>query len=401
MTAFPPRYIRNRVSLTMKFRTILLVAASLALCNSARAQTLVFALSYADTPASFRARFPNGALGASHSDDVAMLRNLRKTEIYSLNLADGKRTLLFSDEGMTFEIRPTNVALGSGKAFVAGVEREWRNSPSPGVIETSQAIYEITLDGSNNFRRLFETKQNQSQLFLNPQGTRAVFSVNVNVQDMISIYSVPEWKPVHTFELAKLLKSHCPACSLSSYGWLADGTRLFFTVGVVDDDDDNSDHPNVPGTYIASEEGADLGILSPEMVPVPPSPSAPPDFITRHFLGQLPDGAFLFEEILPRTGAARADGGRFLVFSGPDSKVLRQLPQTTPIGVAYFSSSGKYLAYLESRRQTPKWQWETHMLVKDLVSGEEKDLLTVPPQKPLSSLEPNVSLHLLGWARNN
>jgi hypothetical protein len=385
----------------MKLRAVLVVAALLTLCISARAQSLVFALSYADTPASFRVRFPNGAIGASHSDDLAMLRNLRKTEIFSLNLADGKRTLLFSDEGMTFEIRPNFVALGSGKAFVAGVEREWRTSPSPGVTETPQAIYEITLDGSNHFRRLFETKQNQSSLFLNPQGTRAVFSVNVNVQDVISIYSVPEWKPLHTFGLAKILEPHCPACSLSSFGWLADGARLFFNVGIVDDDDENSNHPNVPGTYIASEEGADLGILSPEMVPVPPSPNVPPDFIIRHFVGQLPDGALIFQENPPRRGGGRAAPERILVISDANSKVQRQFPQPTPIGVGYISSSGKYLAYIESRRQTPKWQWETHLLVKDLQSGEEKDLLTVPPQNPPSFPEPSVVLHLLGWSRNN
>lgn len=322
-----------------------------------------------------------------------MVRNLRKTEIYSLNLADGKRTVLFSDEGLTFEIRPTSVALGSGKAFIAGVEREWRTTPGPGVIETPQAIYEITLDGSNQFRRLFETKQNQSSLFLNPQGTRAVFSVNVNGQDVISIYSVPDWKPLHTFELKKILAPHCPACSLGSYGWLADGARLFFNVGIVDDDDENSKHRNVPGTYIASEEGADLGILSQEMVPIPRTPTAPANFITRHFLGQLPDGAFLFEEY-PRTGG-------LLVVSDTNFKKQRQFPQTESIRGAYISPSGQYLAYLESRRQTPKWQWETHLLVMDLQSGEERDLLTVPPQNPPSSPDPSIVIHLLGWARNN
>jgi hypothetical protein len=385
----------------MKIRTVLLVAASLTLCISARTQTLVFALSYADTPASFRARFPYGALRASESDKVAMLRNLRKTEIYSLNLADGKRTLLFSDEGMGFEIRPNSMSLGSGQAYVAGVDRAWRNTASPGVTETPQAMYELTLDGSNKIRRLFEIDQNLWPLLLNPQGTRAVFSVNVNEQMVISIYSVPDWKLLHTFELAKLLKPHCPTCSLGSYGWLADGARLFFEIGVDHDDDDKSGHPTVPGTYTASEEGADLEILSPEVVLLPASHCVPPTFITHRFLGQLPDGAFLFEENLPRTSDAHAPHGPFLVISDAGDKVQRQFPETTQIGLGYLSSSGKYVAYLESRRQIPKWQWETGLMVKDLLSGEEKDLLTIPPQNPPSSLEPNVTLHLLGWTRNN
>lgn len=260
-------------------------------------------------------------------------------------------------------------------------------------------MFELTLDGSNHFRRLFEINENLWPLLLNPQGTRAVFCVNVNEQMVISIYSVPDWKLLRTFELAKLLKPHCPACTLESYGWLADGARLFFTLGIDDDADDHSGH-NITGTYIASEEGADLGILTPEMVPLPPPPKGPQEVIVRHFLGQLPDGTFLFEEDAPRTGG-RAGRERLLVISRADDKVQRQFPERTPIGVGYLSPAGKYLAYIETRRQTPKWVWETHLMVKDLQSGEDKDLLTIPPQNPPSSLEPNVVLRLLGWARNN
>ncbi|HEV3254085.1 MAG TPA: hypothetical protein VG033_06740, partial [Candidatus Acidoferrales bacterium] len=95
----------------MKWSVNLLIAGSLLLCAPARAQTLIYALSYAETPASLKARFPRGVIGATTNDKLAMLRGFRKTEIYSVSMIDGKRSLLFSDEGMNLEIRPVGATL--------------------------------------------------------------------------------------------------------------------------------------------------------------------------------------------------------------------------------------------------------------------------------------------------
>jgi len=68
-----------------------------------------------------------------------MLRRYQKTEIYSLSMIDGQRTLWFSDEGKNFEILPS---LGLGqrltktKAYVRGIEREWRTQP-PGAFSNA------------------------------------------------------------------------------------------------------------------------------------------------------------------------------------------------------------------------------------------------------------------------
>jgi hypothetical protein len=63
-------------------------------CAPARAQTLVYSLSYSETMASSRARFanmsPNPGL-RSEAENIATLRNTRKNEIYSISVADGKR----------------------------------------------------------------------------------------------------------------------------------------------------------------------------------------------------------------------------------------------------------------------------------------------------------------------
>lgn len=188
----------------MKLRTSLLIGSALLLCSQAQAQTLIYSLSYSETRTSLNTRSPNGAIGASINDRLTRLRNYRKTEIYSVSMIDGKRSLLFSDEGMNLEIRPTGPISGADKAYVTGVVREWRATPNPGAYAEPPAVYEISLDGSKRFRKLFETEPNQGPLLLNPAGTKAMFEAFVNGKYTTSIYSVPAWNLLHSWELTKL-----------------------------------------------------------------------------------------------------------------------------------------------------------------------------------------------------
>jgi hypothetical protein len=132
-------------------------------------------LSTAETQASFQARFGLNSFQRPVNERLAMLRRYRKTEIYSLSMIDGQRTLLFSDDGKNFEILPS---LGLGqpltktKAYVRGVEREWRTQPTPGAFSTPESVYEISLDGSNKFHRLFEIKPNLSSAVAILQGQK-------------------------------------------------------------------------------------------------------------------------------------------------------------------------------------------------------------------------------------
>ena len=87
-------------------------------CTQARAQTLVYSLSYTDTPAGRQARFANVSPAPglrSEEQNLAILRNTRKNEIYSVSVADGKRSLLFSDAGMDLEIAAAGFVSGSSK----------------------------------------------------------------------------------------------------------------------------------------------------------------------------------------------------------------------------------------------------------------------------------------------
>jgi hypothetical protein len=377
---------------------VMFAVSLLAFCVQGRAQSLVYAVSVSDTRASLQARFSNGAIGAPINERLAMLRHYRKTEIYSVSMIDGKRSLLFSDEGMNFEITPVGSVSGANKAYITGVEREWRTAPVPGAYAEPVAIYEIRLDGSRQYRRLFETQPNQSPAILNSQGSKAAFTNFVNGKDVVSIYDVPAWKLLDSWDLTKITQAHCPYCSLMSFGWLADGHRLFFDVDIVDDEGEGADETvnPVPGIYLASEQGSDLGALSPDIGALHLSGYIHPGFVNHHLLGQLPDGSFVFQDHAAKEGHPMADLESFLVISSPGSRIL---PRRHGFGSSHLSPSGKYLAYIEER-QMPNYRPEWHLWSQDLETGQEKDWFVAPSPNPPTSMEPNVTLTVLGWISN-
>jgi hypothetical protein len=367
-------------------------------CSQAHSQTLVYSLTYAETRASFHTHFANASpFPGSRSDDenLSMLRGTRKTEIYSLSLASGKRTLLFSDEGPHFEIRNAGALASSGKAYYLGVWRERRTTPSP-MVTSEEAIYEISLDASNHFRKVVDAQPNQPPAILNPQSTRAAFESFKDDKYVVTIYSVPEWKLLDTWDLNKLLKAHCPACTPVTYGWLADGKRLYFEITEVGDDEEATSPTNKPGTYLAAEDGADLGGVSPQSGAVPFEGYIHANFVEAHFLGQLPDGTNLFEDYAIRKGGPASDLHAFLAVASSDAKTQKQIPLKFAIGRVVPSPSGKYLAFIEDRH-TPDYRTELHLWVKNLATGEDKEVLAAPPPNPPNSPQPNINLSLLGW----
>jgi hypothetical protein len=387
--------MRNVVKLSVN----VLIASSLLLCAQARGQTLIYALSYAETPAILHARFPRGFLGASVNDSLGMLRTFRKTEIYSVSAIDGKRSLLFSDEGMNLEITPTVATLGANKAYAPGIMRGWRTTPSPVAYSEPPAIYEVNLDGSNRFRRIVEIQTNHSPALMNPQTKKVVFGVFVsNAKYVVSIYDVPTWKLLRSWELTQ---THCPDCVPVSYGWLADGDRLFFNLDV---DGDESSKDDVPGAYITAEDGTDLGGIPMHVGQLQLPGYNREEEATPFLIGQLPDGDYLFRDLGLKKGSlpkAPLEPESFLVITGPDFKSKKQIPlHKVNVGSFYLSPSGKYLAYVEER-QVSNYRTERDVWSMDLESGEEKEMLVTPPPNPPSFPEPNVSVTILGWVDNH
>ncbi len=384
----------------MKLSASLLTVSCLLFCTQARSQSLVYSLTYVETRASFQAHFANvSPFPGRRSDDenLSMLRGTRKTEIYSLSLADGKRALLFSDEGPHLQIMATGAVVSDGKAYFAGFWRERHTIPTP-VVTSDEAIYEISLDGSNHFRKIADAQPNQPPVILNPQSTRAAFEMFKDGKFVVSIYALPEWKLLHIWDLAKLMQTHCPACNPLSYGWLADGKHLYIELGLAGEEEGDLASANTPGTYLLSEDGTDPRSVSPQTGALQLPGYIQPKFIDRHFLGQLPDGSDLFQDYAVPKGGPFWNPKPFLIVAKPGSDSQKQFPLKFAIGRGFPSPSGKYLAYIEDR-QTPN-RTELHLWVKDLESGAEKELFAAPPPNPPASPEPNLILSILGWINN-
>jgi hypothetical protein len=386
---------------TAKVSARLLAILLLLSCTYAQSQSLVYSVSYVETRASYRAHFANVAPFPgmrSEQENLAMLRNNRKTEIYSVSVADGKRALLFSDEGMNLEIKGSGTVYGSGRAYMQAVWRELRTKPSPGVY-TEDAIYEIALDGSKQFRRVLDAQTNQVPALLNPQATEAAFNIFQNGKFVVSIYAVPRWTLLHTFDLAKLTGEHCPLCTPLSYGWLAGGNRLFFELGISGDYEPEEAKSSVPGVYLVSEDGTDLASISPSTGALELDGYSRPKWVERQFLGQLPDGSYLFQDYAVMRGKPASQLEPFLVVVKPDSKPSKILPLKFAISRVALSHSGDYIAYIEDRH-TPDYRTEHHLWVKDLRSGQEKELFSAPSANSPASPEPNVNISVLGWINN-
>ncbi len=382
----------------MKSAVVLAFVACLLLCAQARAQTLVYALSYSETQASSRARFANVSPAPglrSEAENIAMLRNSRKNEIYAVSVADGKHSLLFSDEGTNLEIAGWGSVSGSAKAYTKGTWRYFATIPiSPANsttyrgVKSEEGIYELTLDGSNHFRKIADA-QNEGRAVLNPQASKA--AAESSDGQSLFIYSVPEWKLLATLDLVKLAKTHCPDCS-ASYGWMADGNRLHVELVEGEEEDAKADHP---GTYILSGDGADLGPIPANIGTFLVAGYIHPNFIQRQFQGQLPDGRYLFLDYGAKQGKSPGRTEPFLIISGNDSTPQKTFPLKFAIG-GFISPSGKYLAYIE-RRTTSDYRSELHLWVKNLETGEDKELASIPPPAPPSSPEPNQTIFILGW----
>jgi len=373
---------------------------------AASAQRLVYMVTFGNTPGSLRAQYPNGIFGMTERQRLAMTRQTLKNEIWSVSLADGKRTLLFSDEGMDFEINPTisGYAVDGTRnvAYVKGVERSWQDSLKR-AYETPKGVYEIALDGSNHFRRLFDVTQNMSAAMVNAAGTRAAFwGWEDKGGYFLYVHELPSGKLLTRANITNILQTRCGNCLPEEAGWLADG-NLYFTMEEGDEDDDaDAAAADAPRTRLISERGEDLGSLS-----MHAGEMNLPDYKREisnapYLIAQAADGSYVFRDYGEKKGPqpkppAALDG--ILVVTGADFKPRRQIPLEKSIGAGLklsLTADGKLLAFVEDRR-LQNYKTERHIWAKNLQTGEDKELLAVPPPNPPNSAQPSYSAVILGW----
>jgi hypothetical protein len=367
--------------------------------------TLFYALSYKQTAASIRTHFDQYNIQtATLAQKMIMVRGHSKTEIYAASLSDAERRLVFSDEGPNFEITPVDgeqaMVFARDKAYARGLEREWRTGPSPGIFSKPPGIYELSLNGSNRWRKIVElgAEDSPGRLFATAAGSKLAYLTGEYGKETVSIFELPAGTLLHTWNARKWSHIHCPEVNFGRAGWLPDEKALYITLQSADVEDDS------PGsacnqTYFATEDGEDLG-KAPVESDLVQAGGRPSESIGYYFLARSNDGYDLFAKYgVPRGAKTQsAPKGPVVMAISPNLKPREQAQlRTQPFANQFWvSPSGRYVAFLEGRL-TESYQSEMHAWVKDIKTGKEFDVVGVPPLK-YGSPEPWVTLSVLGVA---
>jgi len=120
-----------------------------------------------------------------------------------------------------------------------------------------------------------------------------------------------------------------------------------------------------------------------------------------HFKGPSTSAWQCFDVAGRQPPKAPAQAQTFLVLAksgAQDKKVIPLRPSR--LESFHLSPSGKYLAFTEALT-TKDYRSERHLWVKNLQSGEDKELFAVPPPNPPASPQPNETVVVLGWIEND
>jgi len=322
-----------------------------------------------------------------------MVRIYSKTDIFLVSMPDAKPSRVFSDEGPHFEIIPGGMVVAENKAYASGIERQWLGGSTPGVYAGRPAVYELALDASNKYRKLFEIQQDAdyaaARLFISPSGTKIGYVSVVKQKNIVFIHEVATGKLLKSWDMTNLFRQ-CSDCSINSVGWLADGKRLFFSVDLGEE----SGPQSKVGTYVVSEDGGALGRLPLEQGRLQMQDYRNPTGTAPVLIGQSPEGNYIFEDFAQKKTGSQPQ--RFLVITTPERKVLGQIPLHTSYGIEphNLSRSGKFVAFSDPRSKN--YQPEEHVWGMNLETREEKELIT-HPARTIPSSEPKVTVTILGW----
>jgi hypothetical protein len=380
-----------------------LLALLVLVAIGARAQSLVYAISYRETSASRQAHPQPPFFRATSAEKLLAVRAHAKTDILALSAAKRQSTVLFSDQGPSFEILPEGdpaMVVRAGKLYAIGVEREWRMGPSPGVFASDPAFYEISLDGSNKFRKLAAVpgEHASGHLFLHSSGSKLGYATYVNDKYTVFIYEVASGRLLQNWNASGFFRKYCADCLDQRRGWLNDD-RLFFNLQLGDDDSISETSHNVPGTYLSSEDGKDLGSMPPKTGCAVETGYARDESMAPTLLGTGLNGDLYFVDFLRQTGPRPKKSPAsttFLVIADPRAGTQRQILLEGRAGKTPFQLwlSATSVAFVEKR--FIQYREENHVWQKSLETGAEEEMLTLPANVP-GSTEPEKTLYVIGW----
>jgi len=339
---------------------------------------------------------------AIRSESLQRYPDIVHTKIYSLN-PNGKETrLIFSDENAPIMLlarrgmpgHPGEVLVPSrNKVFAHAVEKRL----NPGRWYASKAsVYELFIDGSNKFRKVFDVmgEQSLSEIFVNSAGTRIGYLNYLDQKTFIFIHETGTGKLLHKIDVSNVFLD----CFASAIGWLPDGKRLFFTLDTGDVHVTSKESYKKVGTYFIKEDRLELFRLPQAFFSFPEKKGFGTHSSTPQFVGELPDGAYIFREFKFKKDYRGTAASSLIYMVNPITKSQKEIPLNVSQSLNWFktSSNGKSIAFTEKiSSKEGRYEWVEHLWIKDIVTGKEKRVFSLD-NMPFKGLY----LGLVGWMEN-
>ncbi len=339
-------------------------------------------------------------LYALRHESIKRYPDIVYTRIYSLDSEGGESQLLFSDERTDIMILPKRGMPGHpGEVLVSSRNRLFAHAVerrlNPGRWYPYKAsIYELSVDGSNQFRKLLDVigEQSLSETCVNLAGTRIAYINYLDQRKFIFVHEIQTGKLLYQFDVSALFLD----CFAATIGWLPDGKRLFFTLDTGDVHVTSQESYGKKGTYLVRENGTGLVRLKDELVMVPlergcyRATDSPPRLI-----GALQKGSYVFRDFV-RCGLTEASEMLYKVNLSTASRA--KIPLMISKGLNWFklSHSGEHLAFTQkSYSRDGRYEWVEDIWVKNLRSGREEKLFSLD-NKPFRGYY----VGLVGWIQD-
>lgn len=318
----------------------------------------------------------------------------KKTQIFSVDVDKKESKLVFSDENTSLALlskrgmptNPADVLISSkNKVFAHAVERsldsgKWYNSKA--------SIYELSIDGSNQFRKIFDVlgEQSLSEMFVNPAGTKIGYINYLDQKTFIFTHETNTGRLLNKIDVSNIFLD----CFASSIGWMPDGNSLYFTLVAGDVHVTSEESYKKVGSYLIKDNGKDLVKLPESLVllPLPKDSWRGPD--PPKFIGSLPEDIYIFKDIKAKKGEGRQIIYSNIIYSiNNKTKSKEEIPLKISGMIDYLkiSFSGEKLSFIEKSlpdRLENLW-------IKDLKSKEESKVFSFF-QKPFKSY-----FGVVGW----
>ncbi len=300
------------------------------------------------------------------------------TKIYSLNPATKEERLVFSDENTAILLRykggmpgyPGEVLAASRKRlFAYAVDKTLK----PGRWYSGKAsIYELSIDGSNNFRKVLDVMGEQSltRIFVTASGNKIGYINPLGSKRFIWIHHTGSGNLANKIEVEPIFLD----CFATNIDWMQDEERLFVSLDTGDEHVTSKESYQRVGTYIIREDGTHLMKLP--AISFPPRKGFGPHPATPVFVGETPSGRYLLKGYRFKKGYQGTEASSFLYLLDPIARFKEEIPLKRSEGLNWFhlSHHGTYLVFIERTYQHDV----SDLWIKALDSGREERVFSLP-----------------------